>query len=671
MNIDRFFRCGNCQRFYECKRGQTTATADTVCDSFDPLNARKYKIKVNDEDEGGQNLFVKPEGGNRWIWFLELGGKPEGPITEEKGKFWRKDKIRRKIAKSIVQHCGVKDANLKFILLQIEEISRMLDADEITQRTTHAKIQAGSILLQIEEISRMLDADEITQRTTHAKIQAGSSISEDEAMEILRNKKLLNIYVAEISKKVVGEKETIKTILLYTAGRLVKNAELSSYNLHINDYAGVGKDYIVKAVMEAIPDECSIHRTKITPELFTYWHNPKFEPEWTWDGKVFYLEDVPDKILQSEPFKVMASGGSKATVLINQTPIDIEIKGKPVMIITSYKTHPSDEILRRFPIINLDESENQTLKIMQKQSENAETGNIIKLSAELKQAQKHLKRVHVKVPFASKLPQLFPKNIFMRTNFQRFLDLIKASAALHQYSRRKDEDGYILAGGNDYNNARVALLKSASNPNLIPLTKQQEGIMEFFEKHRGWHSVSDIEDKFPFSTRWLRKQLDDLYFYGLLKKDKEVREGVKKPVMIYSFDEQGILTIPTFEEISSLNSLNSFNSHNTKSTDKPHINEEQEQVNYLNYLNKISTTQKKKFNVDTVAHKKNFVSLIEQVMAEKPAYKWHYTEIAEALDNYNPEYLRERLEEITSSPSSNTRIRNASGGYYVLIEEVK
>jgi len=635
MNIDRFFRCGNCRRFYECKRGQATAVTDEVCDDFDPVNARKYTIHLNANDEGCQNLFVKPEGGNKWLWFLELGGKPEGPITEEKGKFWRKDKTRRKIAKSIVQHCGVKDANLKFILLQIEEIAKMLDMDEITQR-------------------------KIT-----STIQGDDSISEEEAIEILRNEKLLDLYAAEISKKVVGEDKTVKTILLYTAGRLVKNAELSSYNIHINDFAGVGKDYIVKAVMEILPDDCKIHRTKITPELFTYWHNPKFEPEWTWDGKIFYLEDVPDKILQSEVFKVMASGGSKATVLINQTPIDIEIKGKPVMIITSYKTHPSDEILRRFPIINLDGSESQTLKIMQKQSESAETGNITKLSAELKQAQKYLKRVNVKIPFASKLPELFPKNRFMRTNFQRFLDLIKASAALHQYSRQKDEDGYILANGDDYDNARIALLKSASNPNLIPLTKQQEGIMEFFEKHRGWYSVSDIEDKFPFSDRWLRKQLDDLYFYGLLKKDKEIREGVKKPVMIYSFDEQGSLAIPTFEEISSFNSLNSFNtfnslnSNNIQSTDKPDINEEQEQMNQLNYLNKISMTDEKFFIVSA-----------EKIMAEKPAHKWHYTEIAEAL-NFNPERARELLSKTTESPNNNTRIRKVENGIYALAMEEK
>jgi len=67
----------------------------------------------------------------------------------------------------------------------------------------------------------------------------------------------------------------------------------------------------------------------------------------------------------------------------------------------------------------------------------------------------------------------------------------------------------------------------------------------------------------------------------------------------------------------------------------------------------------------------DFANLVEQVMATKPAYKWHYTEIAEALDYSNSEYVYERLKEITASPSNTTRIRSASGGYYVLVEKVK
>jgi len=75
------------------------------------------------------------------------------------------------------------------------------------------------------------------------------------------------------------------------------------------------------------------------------------------------------KIVNSDVFKVFSGGGSKATVLVKQTPIDIEIKGKPSMIITSAEANTTSENLRRYPICFLDNSDDQTLSIMVRQSE--------------------------------------------------------------------------------------------------------------------------------------------------------------------------------------------------------------------------------------------------------------------------------------------------------------
>ena len=65
----------------------------------------------------------------------------------------------------------------------------------------------------------------------------------------------------------------------------------------------------------------------------------------------------------------------------------------------------------------------------------------------------------------------------------------------------------------------------------------------------------------------------------------------------------------------------------------------------------------------------DFANLVEQVMATKPAHKWHYTEIAQPLD-YDSEYIRERLEEIVEGARNRSHIRGAvDEGYYVLTSE--
>src|SRR3989344_1465735 len=100
-----------------------------------------------------------------------------------------------------------------------------------------------------------------------------------------------NITEVEFDKKIVGELKSRKTIFLCAAGgRLVENSQIASFNLLVNDEAGTGKDYVVGAVLEILPSEIYIHKTRISPTVFTYWYSGEKYKNWTWDGKVFYHE---------------------------------------------------------------------------------------------------------------------------------------------------------------------------------------------------------------------------------------------------------------------------------------------------------------------------------------------------------------------------------------------
>lgn len=388
---------------------------------------------------------------------------------------------------------------------------------------------------------------------------------EETILNFLHNPKLLDLIVCEIqNKKVVGEKETIEAIFIITNCRKVKNIKPTSSNLLVNDESGLGKDFITKAVLDIYPKKDIVYRTKITPELLTYWHNPKFEPDWTWEGKVFYLEDASNKIINSDVFKVFSSGGSKATVLIKQTPVDIEVKGKPSMIVTSAEVNPKNENLRRYPICFLDDSDEQTLNIMIRQSEEDETGDTLDYNPIITRALDKLERVKVVIPFAKKLPEFFPKNRFMRTHYKRFLDIIKSVTCLYQYQRKKDENGNVISEGNDYEVARRILLKTASNPSMIPLTKQMKDFLDYFKKNIGdWYSIPDIDNQFVVSDRTLQKWVKKLYKYGFLKTKQEKREGVKRPVPTYSFNEINQIEIPNWDSVNSFNSFNSVISVNS------------------------------------------------------------------------------------------------------------
>jgi len=333
----------------------------------------------------------------------------------------------------------------------------------------------------------------------------------------LKDPNLLNNLTKEVQKSVVGEDESIRTIIISSGGKDVINCNTASYNLIVNGPTGIGKDFVVKAVAKLWPKDICIQRTRISPTAFTYWHNAKYEPEWSWDGKILVLQDISEGVLNSDVFKVMQSDGSSATIVINNRACDIQIAGKPVTIITTAKSSPNPELVRRNSVCQLDEKEDQTKAILQKQAMLAALGIIEKPNEELLDSLKFLKRIEVVIPFAEDIVYQFPtKNIIMRTAFDRFNDYTKASTALHQYQRERDKDGKVIASGQDYNIAADIFRHLTKNENMIPLTRDQEEILAEFKEKDFEYSVETLGSTLPLSDKWLREQLDRLVELGIL-----------------------------------------------------------------------------------------------------------------------------------------------------------
>jgi len=361
----------------------------------------------------------------------------------------------------------------------------------------------------------------------------------------------------EFDKKIVGETESRKVIFLCACGRLVENSQVASYNLLVNSESGAGKDYVTSRVLEILPKEHYIKKTRISPTAFTYWHNSAFEPDWTWDGKVFYCEDISEGVLNSDVFKVMCSNGSSATIVIKQRAYEIDISGKPVVITTTASANPNPEAIRRNVLLQLDESVNQTKEIMKRHAEFKKKGIVPEYDSKIIEAQKFLKRVKIKIPYADLLCSYFPEeNIIMRTNFPRFLDFISASTALHQFQRQKDMKEFILAEGQDYDIARDCFLKLFSNKYMIPLTRNQKQILNYFDETPSLKgSVSQLYNTHEInfiSDRALETNLKILVRYGILTTSIE-KDVLNRDVVVYSLNKaysiNESLNLPKFEEI--------------------------------------------------------------------------------------------------------------------------
>lgn len=375
----------------------------------------------------------------------------------------------------------------------------------------------------------------------------------------LNNPELLtHVILPELDKKIVGEKNNKLTSFLISGGRLVLNGNKTSFNTMINSESGSGKDFILREALKLWGTDIAITRSRISETALTYWHNAKDEPEWTWDSKVLYLSDVSNDILNSEVIKQYMSDDVESTITVDNKAKDFKINGKPVMFLSSASATVGHELLRRMPIMTLDESNDQTKKIIKRQLVDAArpgwSRKELEYDKDVLQALSELKQVSVIIPYAEKLEKVFGDGLIMRTVVSRFLDYIRASAALHQ-AQRKREDTEVLAEGQDYDNAVMMLKATTCNPAMIPLTKKQQNILKLFPKDESIQ-VSNLLAKVTFcAEKTLRKELDRLSHHGFLKKEVDMyEESSKKPVMLYKLIIQEELKIPSWKELGSYDS---------------------------------------------------------------------------------------------------------------------
>jgi len=406
-----------------------------------------------------------------------------------------------------------------------------------------------------ENLDKLL-AGKLPSKKKINKEQNNSKEFSERHKEILKDPELFQKMVgAELNKRLVGELEGRKVLLLCAyGGRLIENSQIASFNIMINDEAGIGKDYIAQACLEMLPQQYYIKKTRISPTVLNYWHNSKDEPQWTWNNKVLYLEDISESILNHEVFKIMCSNGSSAAIIKDQKIIELDVIGKPVMIVTTASAIPNPELVRRFVILNLDSTKKQTKEIMKRHSEFRQEGIIPMIDSKYKDAMQFLKRVKVMIPFASKIYNHFPDNhIIMRTHYPRFLDFISASAGFHQY-QRKEKNGFIVAEEKDYELARECFTKLCSNQYMIPLTINQRKMLEIFNKNENeTFSASQFHSKHNFiSLKAVITNLGILTKYGLLNSDIG-KDSLNRDLEIYylssSYNSNQKVNIPSYKDI--------------------------------------------------------------------------------------------------------------------------
>jgi hypothetical protein len=214
-----------------------------------------------------------------------------------------------------------------------------------------------------------------------------------------------------------------------------------------------------------------------------------------------------------------------------------------------------------------------------------------------------LKRVNVSIPYADKLVPLFNEstaNVIARTAFNRFLDYIKSSASLYQYQRETNSEGYVVANAEDYRNGALCLKKTTSNLLMIPLSKLDKAIYDFFKSHRTEQlSIDDLMEYTEIqhlgkSDRWIRFRCDFLVSKGFLNRISKSVEGSFKPVGFYNYNEVAELNLPTFEELMKNTSNDANRTNTTINSDTSNTPQQRDNISFsegVNEVNEVNETE--------------------------------------------------------------------------------
>ena len=352
-----------------------------------------------------------------------------------------------------------------------------------------------------------------------------------------------DIIINELGKKIAGEIKSREIIFLCGMGRLVKNANYSSFNLLIHSKSSAGKDYVSNAVLSIFPKHNLFKKSRISERVLNYWKPYLDRGMESWNENILYLIDIGETILNSEALKVMCSEGSNITIMEKvmgkYTAVDVEIDGKPIIITTTATAIPNEEIMNRFIILRMDEGDEQTKRINNFQTGIAESGMNPSYSEEKIKAIANLKPYKVKIPFVSKINNIFPHNkLRMRRLYTTFLDMIKAVCVFHQDEREKDLDNNLIAELKDYEIAKDCFRNLCLNMVDVPLDERKESIIKILRDANCELSASEIQPlvRPHISLPMIRPHLESLMNLHLIE-EFIVDVPLRQPITKYRVDK--------------------------------------------------------------------------------------------------------------------------------------
>lgn len=260
-----------------------------------------------------------------------------------------------------------------------------------------------------------------------------------------KDPEILSKIVKGFTSKIVGEEENIKLLWLACVSKdLPKKHRLSAI---ITSQSSAGKSNLINTVLEPFQDDV-IDFTDYTPAFLN-------RQEMNMNGKIFKMEQMEKtndkKQVSLSNLKFLLTEGKLRIGLVDKdekgrnSPRVLEVRGIPVFLSTSTNYNIDPETINRTLLMQVDETEQQTKRIISHIFDSYETLSINdKWQEELDELKKFAKNYKelssqirdIVIPFGHKLGEQIPtRDLTMRRDLSKILNLTSVIAFMHASNR--------------------------------------------------------------------------------------------------------------------------------------------------------------------------------------------------------------------------------------------
>ena len=377
----------------------------------------------------------------------------------------------------------------------------------------------------------------------------------EKIQELAKIDNILDETIRLYSPKIKGEENNIKFLFCACISKNLPR----DYRLHviITSQSSGGKSNLVNTILEPFKEDV-LDFTEYTSAFLN-------RSQSDMDGLIFKMEQMEKtndkKQVTLASMKFLLSEGKMRIGLVDKnekgqnTPKTLEVNGIPVFISTSTNYNIDPETINRTFLMQVDESEEQTKRIithvLDKYSSisygtewDTNLQKLYEISQIYKEVSKQFKGIYI--PFSNKIKDMIPSiNVTMRRDLPKILNLTCVIAFLNFTKRQKIPfDGgqyfydnlkankmssyYLVAKPEDFKQA----LKIGGETIQQTLNKINSSSMDIYkifmelfnEDVLGGVTVSDVSKNAQKSQNRTGELLKQLYDMGFLSRNKEGKE---------------------------------------------------------------------------------------------------------------------------------------------------